>query len=927
MPVWQANPQYLGYLVELLTAASTVSSTAQQQQITKSMDDFNTLPEADNYLLMLLADPSSTGSKVTEQIRGMAGLILKNNLRRRDVLSPETVVFFKSYGADASGLGSLIRALGDPMHLVRSTVGTVLSTLAMRLGRDLSVQWPELLPLLVQLARTSTGLEAEASAEALSKICEDSAEELVQDSSGSVDELIPALTAVMAHAHDERVRVHALTALNCFVLYCVDAFDENLGTFLQTLSQRASSDKSFRMRRAICQSLNLLLNGYPEEMQQVVPGVLDYMFENMRQREDESVSIEACEFWLSLVERDSAVDVVLPVLPKLLQILLQNMVYSDDDPDLDANDQEAHVPDNASSIKPRHHRSVLHCADQVPTEAGKLAADSDHDTVNENDENGNEDAEGEEDEASAWTIRKCSAATLDLLATTLPEEGIVPLILPLINQNMISSDWKLRECGILALGAISEGCMDAVVPHLPSVMPFLVESMKNSVPLVRAITAWTTSRYASWIEHSRGHFAHLSTSVLHAIISGMTDANKKVQHASSTALGVFADKSKGIVSENLPLIMQAIQFGLNSYQANNLVVLYDAIGTLADELGAELVASKSLPTILPLLIGKWTDTLQDDQSLFALLECMCSLSISAGSEMAPYAATMYRKSLAMVETTLKAAALSGDDGDLDYDFCIVALDLIGGLVQGLGDRLLPTIQQCSPALEVVVAKCAEEGQLAEVRQSAFALVGDMAQRCPSPLAPILDRLMHAILLNVDVMREDSSQGSANNAVWAAGELVMRFPQELGAQVPEFLPTLCRFLGYADNTVSRRYLENLAVTVGRCMSLTAPPQEFARMLGRWTHLISLVSDAVERETAWGPVAAALLARPQLIQPDSLPPLIKAVYLYRTPPAPLESCFARLLHTIKAQLIGPDSWQRYRAVELAEVPKDFDTRFGL
>lgn len=77
---------------------------------------------------------------------------------------------------------------------------------------------------------------------------------------------------------------------------------------------------------------------------------------------------------------------------------------------------------------------------------------------------------------------------------------------------------------ILALGAISEGCFDEMEDHLPSVVPYLIGSITDSVvcrelfafidvmclvvvslndglmqSLVRSISCWTLSRYASWI--------------------------------------------------------------------------------------------------------------------------------------------------------------------------------------------------------------------------------------------------------------------------------------------------------------------------------------------------------------------------------------------------------------------------------------------
>ena len=56
-----------------------------------------------------------------------------------------------------------------------------------------------------------------------------------------------------------------------------------------------------------------------------------------------------------------------------------------------------------------------------------------------------------------WNLRKCSAATLDLLSHQFVEKEFLDTLLPLINQQLTSDSWLHRECGILALGAIADG--------------------------------------------------------------------------------------------------------------------------------------------------------------------------------------------------------------------------------------------------------------------------------------------------------------------------------------------------------------------------------------------------------------------------------------------------------------------------------------
>ena len=56
----------------------------------------------------------------------------------------------------------------------------------------------------------------------------------------------------------------------------------------------------------------------------------------------------------------------------------------------------------------------------------------------------------------------------------------------------------LHGAGILALGAIAEGCMSGMTPHLPELIPYLINCLKDKKALVRSITCWTLSRYCHW---------------------------------------------------------------------------------------------------------------------------------------------------------------------------------------------------------------------------------------------------------------------------------------------------------------------------------------------------------------------------------------------------------------------------------------------
>ena len=75
-------------------------------------------------------------------------------------------------------------------------------------------------------------------------------------------------------------------------------------------------------------------------------------------------------------------------------------------------------------------------------------------------------------------MRKCSAATLDVLCTSFETE-VIHILIPLLKGELESSDWLHRECGILALGAAAEGGMQEIAPHLPELVPYLLNNLND----------------------------------------------------------------------------------------------------------------------------------------------------------------------------------------------------------------------------------------------------------------------------------------------------------------------------------------------------------------------------------------------------------------------------------------------------------------
>lgn len=86
--------------------------------------------------------------------------------------------------------------------------------------------------------------------------------------------------------------------------------------------------------------------------------IIEYMLIRT-QDPDETVALEACEFWLTLAETQVCREVLGPYLPRLIPVLVKGMRYSEIDIILLKGDVEEDemVPDREEDIRPRFHKS------------------------------------------------------------------------------------------------------------------------------------------------------------------------------------------------------------------------------------------------------------------------------------------------------------------------------------------------------------------------------------------------------------------------------------------------------------------------------------------------------------------------------------------------------------------------------------------
>ncbi|KAF8947109.1 hypothetical protein BGZ47_010249 [Haplosporangium gracile] len=889
---WQPQPEGLNQLIQLLKDSMS-SNNAVQNQVREQLESFRNVPDYNNYLIYILTQMPQE----LPTTRLIAGLLLKTNIQmygsdiREDVLE-----YVKALA---------LRHVGDPDADVRNTLGTVITTI---LSRNSIMSWPEVLPHLMSLLDSQDPNVVEGSFKALVKICEDSSDELDMEINGErpLNFMIPKIITYF-QSPVVSIRVCALTCINQFITRKSQSFMVNVDAFVEGLGQ-LSNDNHPDVRKHVCQAMVMLLEVRPDKLIPQINNVVEYMLYSTKD-DDESVALEACEFWLAFAEQDALTDHLRPHLNRVIPVLLQGMVYSElDIITLDNDDEDASVPDRIEDMKPRFHHAKTHTAEN--TAAGTNDGAGSDNGLDDDDEDDEDDDDDEDDIYMEWNLRKCSASALDVLSAVYGN-SMLDILLPLLQTELFHAEWKHRECGILALGAVAEGCMSGIEPHLPTLIPYLIQTLKDPKSLVRAITCWTLGRYARWCvfpTKPEDRPIYL-VPLIEGLLSMVSDNNKRVQEAGCSAFATLEEEACDALVPYLFGILQTLVHAFSTYQQKNLLILYDAIGTLADSVGNALNKKEYIDLLMPCLIEKWQLLQDDDRDLFPLFECLSSVTTSLGQGFLPFAPPVFERCVKIVHSNLMQSQMHSQNPDNvpapDKDFMIVALDLLSGLTQGLNTSVESLVASSQPSVLQILSICLADSS-AEVRQSSYALLGDLAISCFLHIKPYLNAFMNELINQIQPNTEYVSV--CNNAAWAAGEIALQYREGMAVWVQPLLERLIPLL--TSETTPRTLLDNSAITIGRlglvCPQLVGPHLEvFAEA---WCHTCRTIRDNEEKDTAFRGLCEMIQVNPQgLIK--SLAPFCDAVAQWSEVPQELDQQFGKILLGYK-NMMGT-AWDAFAA----------------
>lgn len=797
-------------------------------QATPSPDFANYL----TYLLRTAEPPAVIGYDVHTYnvVRVAAAMSLKSKLRvAYATVTPESLAYIHS---------SALEALQDPSLQVRNTAGSIISELVTQGGL---YSWPALLEELVSLAANSSGgisvTAQEAAMSALQKVCEDNRRQLDKEVQGQkpLNIIVPKLMEFTA-SPSAKIRAMALSTVHMFIAYRPESLMASLDTFLNQVFQIAN-DPDTDVRRTVCQAFVQLVDVAPEKLAPHMEGLVNYITMQHQNQEDPELALDAAEFWLSVAEQKQTQKSLLPFVGKVVPILLQSMVYDEDDAAMLAGEgDDAELEDKAQDLKPQFAKSKSARTGGFKSAEGQngdgTAVEAiQGDDLSEGEIEDDDDDEFGDDPEGEWTVRKCSAAALDVFASVY-HQPVFEAVLPYLRDHLRHPTWTHREAAVLSLGAIADGCMDSIIPHLSELVPYLISLLTDPVPVVRQITCWCLGRYSQWAANLEpAQKSQFFEPMMEGILHRMLDTNKKVQEAAASAFTSLEEKSDANLIPYCQPILRQFALCFQQYKDRNMYVLYDAIQTLADGVGHELAKPELVDILMPVLIDRWNKLSDQSRELFPLLECLGYVATAYEDAFSPFAPPIFARCIKLLYTNIQEGLAYVSNPVLDEpdkDFLITSLDLLACIIQAMdpqrGSELVATSQ---PPLFELLCYCMQDAN-SEVLLSSYALLGDCAIKIYPSLQPYLPNVMPLLIkqLDMDQIPDDDSEAGlsvVNNACWACGEITAN---DKDAMVP-YVEGLCRgFVTIMSNEeVPDSVNENAGIALGRlgngCASQLAP----------------------------------------------------------------------------------------------------------
>lgn len=761
------------------------------------------------------------GEGLSVAVRQSAGLLLKNSLKSGFSQSSisHCVILIVIGGLDLQDV------------TIRHTCATCVATLVSLNDFD------GVLTYLVERLNSDSAYSIEGSLNTVQKIWEDSPLKFEDPIAGqqavtASSVLLPLILKFFGFSSNVSIQISAIKILNYALFNQAPIMDELLFQYKTGLFSLAHSSEP-GIRKAVCVGLVHLSELAPTILESELPHLIEYMI-SITQDSNEEVAIEACEFWSVFSEAGFDENVLKPFIPRIIPLLLKNMKFDEYDEEVAEAEADEEIALQGVQVVEKNCELKPHLRNS--TSRGQ--------------EFGDKEEDGEED--IVWNLRKSAAAGLDMLSGFLGDD-ILPILLPAVQESLNQSDWQSREAAILALGAVSNGCHTGLRDHVETIVSAVTPGLTDARPMVRCISCWTLTRYSRQIY---GRAMESDSNILNLTVNGIVerivqDLNKIVQISACGSMASMIEEDPKLIDPYMPFICNALCHGLQNYGKKSLRALYDTISVLAlvdTKLSGNKVGCTTL--VVPVLFDK-IDTFADgDVEMLPLLDCIGTISAEYGSLISAHIPKVFQKCIALIERYFIAIDGGAVDQEEAIQFIEHSLDAIDGIAQGMGSEFAVYMTE-SPLGTLLVRSCSHPSPI--LRQSAFGILGDLAETCMLQLVPYLSALLEAALESIKSENITSDGVDAcSNALWSLG-LVSKMcsGQDVAQYALLALERLIPILTAPMAALPRPLVQNAAICLGRICGST--PETIAphthMFLAGWCAALRGLQDGEEKQDAY------------------------------------------------------------------------------
>lgn len=781
------------------------------------------------YICVTPTPPQNVDTKSYQLARSAGTTLLKNVIKQNWKSMPDQS---KIYIHE-----NILNGLQDTSLQVRNYTGNVITELVHQGGLDVCVQiLPRLVSVVEQPPTGQNGVQArEGAVSALTKLCEDNLALLDSEYQGSrpLDQLLPRIINLVT-SDSPKVRMNALIIIENFM---TDPPPQTIRDHVQPILEqlfKCATDEDEDVRTCVCRLFSVMTPIFPDLIIPNLGQICDYMIEQMTHDPNSQLAVQAADFIKRMSKEESLRNAFMQLLPKLIPILLETMIYSEEGQiRVQAKlEEDAALADRDSDVKPQFANSrALAGSGSAVADQNTLTDADNNDNEDDDDDDDDDDDEGyDSDPEGELDLRRCSAAAVDTFAKKY-RQPVFDLALPFLQTNLVHQDWQNREVGVLVLGAISQGCMESVIPHLPQLVEYLLNLLDDPVYVVREISCWSLSRYVEWVVKDPGAQEKYLQRVIDGLLRRMLDRNKIVQRAAVTAVRTLLDASDGILSPYVGTILQQISKCFELYKEVNQVYLFMVVEALASHYHAEIANPDYVTLLMQPLMSKTDQLENDDETIKTAFACLGYVSDALGPAFHQYAPPLFAKALAIVQESLdKPSDPTAEDEDempqdqIDKDFLISGLDLVSAILESYkGSPDAGGLIEGSEAKYFELIAYSLRDSSMESRQSGYAALGDCAvvEAIFTKMVPYLDTILRILISQLDLSliekaanKDDREVANrvVNNACWAAGEIALKH----GANMSPYLNDLLAGLGNAllSQKASKDVREMAAVAIGR-----------------------------------------------------------------------------------------------------------------